>query len=71
MLVLATLFLALAHAVRVGNGDGGEQRLRVLVLRVGVDLLGAAPASTIWPLFITAMSSLIVRTTARSWAMKR
>ena len=60
---------ALARA-RIGARHGGEQRLRVRVLRRRVDCR-FGPISTMRPRYITATRSAMWRTTARSCAMKR
>jgi hypothetical protein len=54
----------------VAARDGREQPLRVLLARLREDLLRARPAPPPWPSFITSTSSLMKRTTARSWLMK-
>ena len=62
--------LSRALELRVGLGHGREQRLRVRVCRGGVDFLGRADLM-ILPRYITAITSLMWRTTDRSWAMNR
>ena len=52
--------------VGVGYRDRRQQRLGVRVGRLGVDLPSADPISTIRPRYITAMRSLMWRTTDRS-----
>ena len=60
-----------ARAAGVGDRHGREQRARVRVLRLAVQVRRPSAASTILPRYITATRSATCRTTARSCAMNR